>query len=406
MDDILKKHEFVEDRKMNVGIDKVVYYRNLGYRVYIYGVGLWGRNVYHELKANCIEPDGFVVTKIDSVNTLFGLSVQEYFDLTDDKIILILGLNQHNTRVVCSFLKEQGFEEEKIIYANDIMGMNDTRCGYDEIPCLDITTKIGCSINCKYCPQDVLIREYFKRGANRETYLNTDTLIRCMEHMPDDTNYQFGGMSEPFLNPQCLDLIRAVCDRKHTVNLYTTLVGLDEETLYEIMELPIGFVTLHVADARRYAKIPLTEQYYRLLEIAVNYRRKDGTPFVNMCNAQAEPDMRVSQICGERFAVSSTLLDRAGNLKGEELVSKHVDKGRISCGVCGKALNKNELLPDGTLLLCCMDYGMKHILGNLNEQTYDEITGGAEIRNIRRGMEHEFGLNILCRSCSCAYLVE
>lgn len=256
------------------------------------------------------------------------------------------------------------------------MGLDDVRCGYDETPCLDITTKIGCSVNCKYCPQDVLLKEYYKSNSDRERYLRVDTLIKCMENMPDNAAYQFGGMSEPFLNPNCLELIQAICDRKHTVNLYTTLVGLDEETLYKVMELPIDFVTLHVADARGYAKIPATEEYYRLLEIAVNYKRKNGKPFVNMCNAQAEPDMRVHEICGGKFTISSTLLDRAGNLKGEELVSKRIETGKISCGVCGKALNKNELLPDGTLLLCCMDYGMKHVLGNLKEKTYEEIIGG------------------------------
>ena len=385
---------------MNLGIDKITGFQRQGYKIYIYGTGLWGRNVYQELTRYKIGIEGFVVTKKENLESLFGLQISEYSDLQHANVVLVLGLNQHNTKEVCDFLKATGFDEGRIVYSNDVMGLDDVRCGYDETPCLDITTKIGCSVNCKYCPQDVLLKEYYKSNSDRERYLRVDTLIKCMENMPDNAAYQFGGMSEPFLNPNCLELIQAICDRKHTVNLYTTLVGLDEETLYKVMELPIDFVTLHVADARGYAKIPATEEYYRLLEIAVNYKRKNGKPFVNMCNAQAEPDMRVHEICGGKFTISSTLLDRAGNLKGEELVSKRIETGKISCGVCGKALNKNELLPDGTLLLCCMDYGMKHVLGNLKEKTYEEIIGGVEVAKIREGMTFDFRMDILCRACS------
>lgn len=391
---------------MNIGIDKVVYYQNLGYRVYIYGVGLWGRNVYHELKANGVEADGFVVTKIDSINTLFGLSVHEYLDLKDDKVVFVLGLNQHNTRDVYSFLKEQGLDERRIIYANEIMGINDIRCGYDEIPCLDITTKIGCSINCKYCPQDVFLKAYYNSNPNRERYLQKDTLIRCIDNLPIETNFQFGGMVEPFLNPNCLELIKVVCEKKRTVNLYTTLIGLNERSLQELMELPIDYVTLHVADAKEYAKIPTTDEYYHLLDMAINSKKRNGKPFVDMCNAQTEPDARVADICKEKYIISSTLIDRAGNLEGTNLVSKRIGTGKISCGVCGNALNKNELLPDGTLLLCCMDYGMKHVLGNLKEQSYQEIMEGAEIKRIRAGMELNDKEDILCRMCSCANLMD
>lgn len=391
---------------MNLGIEKVRQLKNQGYQIYIYGSGLWGRNVYHELTKNALAVHGFVVTREENRKTLFGLPVFEYRGLEHEKAGLILGLNQHNTKEVSRFLKEQGFDEKRIIYSDEIMGVNDERCGYDEIPCLDITTKMGCRVNCRYCPQSVLLEGYFKDNPNRETYLSEDTFRKCMEHMPADTNYQFCGMSEPFLNPDCLKLLQTACDAKHTVNLYTTLVGLNEETLYRVMELPIGYVTLHVADAKGYAKIPVTDEYYRLLEIAVNHKRSDGKAFIDMCNAQAEPDPHVLEICKGKYVISSTLLDRAGNIEGEELVSKRIETGKISCGVCGRALNKNELLPDGTLLLCCMDYGMRHVLGNLKGQSYEEIMNGVETRNIREGMMSDFSKKILCRTCSCANLEE
>jgi len=387
---------------MNQVIDKIKSFQMRGSHIYIYGTGLWGRNVYKELCNKSICADGFVVTKKEKMEMLFELPIIQYSDLKSSDAVFILGLNQHNTKEVYRFLKEQRVEEKRIIYANEVLGINDVRCGYDEVPCLDITTGMGCRVNCKYCPQDTLLRKYFKDNPYREKYLTENTFKKCMENMPAHANYQFCGMAEPFLNPDCFNLIRIACDAGHTVNLYTTLVGLDEEMLYSVMELPIDYVTLHVADARGYAKINITDEYYHLLDIALNYQRSDGKMFVDMCNAQAEPDARVAEMCKGKYIISSTLIDRAGNLEGKDLVSKQIETGKISCGVCGKALNKNELLPDGTLLLCCMDYGMKHPLGNLKEQSYDEIMNATEIKKIREGMESDFTKNILCRSCSCA----
>lgn len=398
--------EVIGAYRMNAGINKVKRFQEQGYKIYVYGVGLWGRNVYHELLNNGININGFVVTKIDNMKTLFELPISEYFELKHNKSVLILGLNQHNTKEVCTFLEQHRFNKNRIVYSDDIMGVSDIRCGYDEVPCLDITTKIGCNVNCKYCPQDVLLRSYFMDNPGRENYLCMDTLMKCIEHMPDNASYQFGGMAEPFLNPDCLEMIRFICDGKHRVNLYTTLVGLNEEILYKVMDLPIEYVTLHVADNMGYAQISTTDEYYHLLEIAVNYKKKDGKRFVDMCNAQAEPDKHVAEICKGKYIIPSTLIDRAGNLEGENLVSKRLETGKISCGVCGRALNKNELLPDGTLLLCCMDYGMKHVLGNLKEQSYAEIMSGTEIEQIKRSMESDFKKDILCRVCSCANLVD
>lgn len=386
----------------NRGMEKLKAFLDDNNQVYIYGTGLWGRNVFQTLKEQHINIAGFVVTQSNGNQQLFELPVYEFTDLNLSDAVLVLGLNQHNTKEVNEYLKRKHFDPDRIVYVKDVMGIDDVRCGYDEIPCIDITTRVGCSVNCKFCPQDIFLKQYYKDNVHRETFMSKETLMKCIEHMPEESAFQFGGFAEAFLHPGCIELLKLVCDTGRTVNLYTTLVGLDERSLYEVMELPIEYVTLHVADARGYAKIPLSDEYYRLLEIAVSSKRKDGKPFVDMCNAQAEPDERVAEICRGKYVIPSTLLDRAGNLKGDELVSNHIETGRIYCGVCGNGLNKNELLPDGTLLLCCMDYGMKHVLGNLKEQEYSEILEGTEMHDIKEGMKEVFDKDILCRKCSCA----
>jgi hypothetical protein len=49
----------------------------------------------------------------------------------------------------------------------------------------------------------------------------------------------------------------------------------------------------------------------------------------------------------------------------------HGDK-QMTCN-CIEDLYHNVVLPNGDVSLCCMDYGLKHILGNIYEQEYEDI---------------------------------
>jgi radical SAM protein with 4Fe4S-binding SPASM domain len=67
-------------------------------------------------------------------------------------------------------------------------------------------------------------------------------------------------------------------------------------------------------------------------------------------------------------------------------------------------LKSNVLLPNGDVMLCCMDYGLKHKLGNLLESTLDEVLNSAE-RNRVLELSNQLGYTdqILCKSCNDAH---
>lgn len=197
--------------------------------------------------------------------------------------------------------------------------------------------------------------------------------------------------------------MRIALNSQRKVDLYTTLVGIDSYQLEELLELPFSFVTLHVADKYGYAKIKTNENYYAMIRRAINKKKEDGTPFVNICNFQAEPDEIINKICEGKYNVIYELHDRAGNLSDDKLISaSKLRKGKISCSLCGQALNHNILLPDGRVLLCCMDYGMQHVLGNLKEQSYEDIMNGEEMKLIKRVINGEESVDVLCGYCSSA----
>ena len=77
--------------------------------------------------------------------------------------------------------------------------------------------------------------------------------------------------------------------------------------------------------------------------------------------------------------------------------------GKIGCRATGgkTPLDRVELLPNGNVCLCCMDYGLKHIIGNLLCDSWNELFESNEYKFIEQGLKNE-ELDILCRTCQDA----
>jgi radical SAM protein with 4Fe4S-binding SPASM domain len=62
--------------------------------------------------------------------------------------------------------------------------------------------------------------------------------------------------------------------------------------------------------------------------------------------------------------------------------------------------DRNVLLPNGDVVLCCMDYNLKHIIGNLLTQTYEEIFKGKPLLDlIEMNEADKFNKCSICKSC-------
>ena len=62
-------------------------------------------------------------------------------------------------------------------------------------------------------------------------------------------------------------------------------------------------------------------------------------------------------------------------------------------------MDHNVLLPDGTVLMCCMDYGMTGVFGNLLEQDYMDVIASPTACAMRGTLERG---ESICRHCANA----
>lgn len=269
----------------------------------------------------------------------------------------------------------------------------------DKLNSVEVTLSMGCKLNCRFCPQKVLLDRYFSANSKRASMMNFDTFKKITDKVKNGGTICFSGMCEPFHNPQCDDMILYAYEKGFRINLLTTLVGMKKQSIEKLSKVEFDTITLHIPDREGNSKFVISDEYLQILESF--HDTFEITSY--SCHGEIHP--KIQKYINKNSAYSNTMINRAGNL---DCGLNFKPKGEIICmvGTIGSYGNWTpEILPDGTVLLCCMDYGMKHVLGNLIDMNVKDILEGREYQMVQRGMREE-GLDILCRKCSGAMELE
>ncbi len=268
-------------------------------------------------------------------------------------------------------------------------------------PTMEITTGIGCRIDCRHCPQSRLVARYRVRsGVMKMTF---DLFRECLAKIPPDVEIHFSGMSEPWLNGECTRMLLHAAAENRRIAVYTTLQGMTDPDFDAMREVGYQYFTIHVPDAHGNSRIPVDEGYLRFLDRVVRYPLNVAIERQFSCHGALHPAVRAI-VEGSGFRLYDSMIDRAGNLENSG-AGPTAHRGRITCERAGDRLNRNVLLPDGTVLLCCMDYNMDHVLGNLHLQGYADLFEGKVHRSVSMSLEPENPPS-LCRKCSVAVGIE
>jgi radical SAM protein with 4Fe4S-binding SPASM domain len=244
--------------------------------------------------------------------------------------------------------------------------VGDYQCGVrlvelsQKMKSLEITVRVGCPVDCGFCPQSTIKAAY---AGNRDFDL-TD-FRKIINKIPCDCRLDFSGFTEPLIHPDTGQMIREASAISLQVHLYTTLVGLTLDKLKSIKESNIQHIRIHVPDQKamivpddRWIALHAT---FRGANIHATYMSMGAmTPKVEeyMKSLGIQVDM-------------PTMLSRGGNLWD---VKKHT--GHIVCSM--DRWHSNVVLPNGDVYGDCMDYGLTVRLGNLLSQPYSEIYEAAE----------------------------
>jgi radical SAM protein with 4Fe4S-binding SPASM domain len=229
---------------------------------------------------------------------------------------------------------------------------------------LEITTRASCALRCKFCPQDVL------PGAHTfgERELSLENFELVLRKLPASVSVHFSGFVEPFFNRHAarMAFLARWTPPQRTVHIYTTLMGLRDGEMLEALQLSKpDYVCVHVPDSE--GMIIADDKWIAQHELF----RRTGLRADYEAMGDLTPRVR-AYLDGLGIPVEQpAMISRASNLWRAE----HLD-GPITCRP--QRYHSNVLLPDGTVVGCCMLYSLEVTLGNLFVEPYEAIWQRAE----------------------------
>ena len=271
-----------------------------------------------------------------------------------------------------------------------------------EGPVMELTTMIGCPLMCTFCPQENLRDNY----GDSEKYLQPQDLVKVLVKLPKDTRIDFSGMSEPWANPHCTEMLETVLYMGFNIAIYSTLYGMtDPERVRKVLEdhpNQVDVIMLHLPDANGNMKgWKNSEEWQNAAAVISHTNVPCGVGAMTMdSSGMVHPELQsmIGKLPGWQGHT------RADSLNTEQVAGQAISitPMNIFSLTCRSTpfYDRNVLLPNGDVVLCCMDYNLKHIIGNLLTQTYEEIFKGKPLLDlIKINEEPKFSKCSICKAC-------
>jgi radical SAM protein with 4Fe4S-binding SPASM domain len=271
-------------------------------------------------------------------------------------------------------------------------------------PAMEITTMVGCPLMCTFCPQKNLHKAYGKDTK----YMTVNTLTTVLDKLPINTRIDFSGMAEPWSNPDCTLMLEETLKRGFKVAIFTTLYGMKCEEVNKVVKLleqyntQVEIVCIHLPDANgnmlgwRY-----TDEWKQCFEIISKTKVSCGVGAMTM---DGSGKVHSDIVSFAKISYQAELHTRADSLDIEQIGGQTIKQTpRHSKALTCRSTpfyDRNVLLPNGDIVLCCMDYNLKHIIGNLLKQDYNDIFKNNELLELIKINEtSEFSKCSICKSC-------
>jgi MoaA/NifB/PqqE/SkfB family radical SAM enzyme len=249
---------------------------------------------------------------------------------------------------------------------------------------LNVTTTSGCRGRCVYCPQD----RYWEAMRERPRFLTAaefESLVPMLEGTHFDV-LSFGGFSEPFDNPEIVDLLMlaATAEFVDEVFVYSNGEAMTPETMRALEHVRLGTVDVscHGFDPETYRR---TRSFVDPVAVRRNvihllrHRENIDNLVISVTGpfASDESLRELEELCESAGATlfRRDLHNRAGLLR----IGR--DERKSGAFRCAKFdFEKPVLVPGGDLSLCCQDFALHSLIGNLHDRPFAELMASSPLR--------------------------
>lgn len=249
---------------------------------------------------------------------------------------------------------------------------------------LEVTLTAGCPMMCSYCPQTNFIKGFKALNTAKRNFMSFDDyqviLANVDHHVP---HVYFTGFTEPIGHKEWYKFVEYTKQQNYKVTFNTTFYSATKETIDTLIDLDVD-VEVHITDS----KIEIPEEIY--VYFAEKYKKR-SMPIFNVFTQKG-----VSRIPQNIQAFGHRPNSRADNL---DHIPRAVYDVPVRCQE--NRFFSNVVMPNGDVSVCCSDFSVKHILGNLLTTKLKDIHKSEAIKQFLRKM-NEGDPTFICNNCHYA----
>ena len=260
-----------------------------------------------------------------------------------------------------------------------------------------------CNLDCSFC-----------HGTKREKrFLPPEDFRLFAEKIRPHTEYIYlHVLGEPLIHPQLKEIL-AICTELHfkvTVTTNGTLLRRNADVLLSCPALYKVSVSLHSFEANE--RKSLLEDYMTgVCVFAAKAARQGVIVALRLWNEGGENSLNsdINALISDRFPGpyrenrSGITLSKNVFLEyGEKFDWPDLAAPETGAGFCMGLRDQAAVLCDGTVVPCCLDCEGDIPLGNLYEQSLEDILNGERAKNLINGFSERRASEELCRRCGYA----
>ena len=250
---------------------------------------------------------------------------------------------------------------------------------------LEISVQSACSKLCDYCPQSNYISNYKKKFFNEEKILTFETVKLISKNIPSKTIIKWTGFTEPLDFKEFDNSVEFFFYQGFKQQISTTLLGKKNSQKFYKENLDKFFShTIHLPDNKNLMKGKFDNEYSEYVESVIRLLDKNSIEYsifligenfhINLQHTIKKLTKEIN--IKDKIIKAKYLNTRASKIEPElfglkQTNKNHDDKASYYCSY--KRLNQGVLLPNGKVVLCCQDYGLDFILGDLKDQNLGQL---------------------------------
>ena len=286
---------------------------------------------------------------------------------------------------------------------------------------LSIEPTTACNLACPECPSG--LKQFSRPTGKLDLELHRQMLAQVKKSV-FYINYYFQG--EPFLHPQFLDLIREAKLAKMYTATSTNAHFIDKAKALEIIDSGLDRLIISVDGITQatYEQYRVNGSLSKVLEasaflVEAKKERRSATPFLIFQFLAVKPNEAeipavftlAKEIGIDEVRIKTAQLYDFKN--GNSLMPEQEEYARYakqSDGTyklkgrqgnhCWRMWSGSVLTWDGKVVPCCFDKDASHVLGNMKEQSFDQIWKSKAYKQFRFSILKNRQEIDICKNCS------